>query len=387
MTRKIIILACALCISACSTYNTKNKKGIGIEGPSFNNPSITSLNPGKTVFSSLPVISWHNTSYSSSSVPISSSPSSTPTNPNPGTDYFYADQYGPFQLGANDFNATFTYELYSISSQQILERIRLFNASNSVVASSTKTKIDYVTGTRNSVTFLVPIHDYWSNSGLTLKFEILNYNTREILKQYSATFYPPSNQTVSGEILKREYYQSRSLGFYGDGKQMKEIFEVFDFRYLGEYLNITNYYRLDLSKNAFVYPYSYYFTYFSIYLRFNDSEYLFPYYSHNDKDEIVIPLIINRSGPYIWLSFDRTFYVNKRTLQTSDYYRQGFVVTRDFYLPINGLNLFNEKRLYLDINHIGLDGLSTSISLKYDTSKAIVSVCTDGEYCVEGGNR
>ena len=390
MTRKIFILACALCISACSTHNIqKNTKGIGVERPSFDIPSIhfpsISIEPSKTV---LPNLSSSSIPPELSSVTQSSSaPISSSSNPNPGTDYFYTDQYGPFQLGANDFNATFTYELYTISSQQILERIRLFNASNSVVASSTKNKINYVSGTRNSVTFLVPIHDYWTNNGLTLKFEILNYSTREILKQYSATFYPPSNQTVSGEILKRNYYQSRALGFYGDGQGMKEIVEVFDFRYLGEYLNNANYYRLDLSKNAFVYPYSYNFWFNSINIRFNDSEYLFPYYSHNNNDEIVIPLTLNRAGPYIWFSYAKNFYINKRTLQISDSYHQDFVITSDFYLPINGHSVFNEKRLYFDINHLGLDGISTSISLKYDTNKALVSVCTDGEYCIEGGNK
>ena len=398
MTRKIFILACALCISACSSNNIhRNTKGIGVERPSFDLPSIhfpsISIEPSKTVLPSLSNSSIPpglSSVIQSSFTPISSSPSSSSSaipDPNPGTDYFYCDQYGPFQLGANDFNATFTYKLYTISSQQILERIRLFNASNSVVASSTKSKIDYVTGRENSVTFLIPIHDYWSNNGLTLKFEILNYTTREILKQYSATFYPPSNQTVSGEILKRNYYQSRALGFFGDGKDMKEIVEVFDFRYLGEYINNENYYRLDLSHNSFLYPYSYDFWFSSINIRFNDSDYLFPYYSHNNNDEIVIPLTLNRFGAYIWFSYARNFYVNKRTLQISDSYQEGFVITSDFYLPINGHSLFNEKRLYFDINHIGLDGLSTSIPLKYDTNKALVSVCTDGEYCIEGGNK
>ena len=402
MTRKIIILTCALCISACSFNIQTNKKGIGIVEPSIHHPSIDrpsiiypsiSIEPGK---SSIPQISsgftlsWPNFSTPSSSIPISSSLSSSSSefiDPNPKEDYFASDKYGPFPLNSNDFEVTFTYELNNISNQTILERIRLFNSSNSVVASSTKTKIDYVTGTRNSVTFLIPIHDYWSNNGLTLNFEILNYSTRTIIKQYSATFYPPSYSTLSGEYLKRNYYQSRSLGFYGDGKQMKEIVEVFDFRYLGEYLNISNYYRLDLSKNAFVYPYSLSFWFNTIYLRFNDSEYLFPYYSHNNNDEILIPLTLNRSGPYCWFSYARKFYINKRTLQISDSYHPGFILTNDFYLPINGLNTFNEKRLYLDINYIGWDCISTSISLKYDTSKALVSVCTDGEYCIEGGNK
>ena len=397
MTRKIIILACALCISACSSSIYTNKKGIGIVGPSIHIPSINypsiSIDQSKSFIPKISdsvIPSWHNSSISSSSVPIPSSYSSSSSEPvmvNPKEDYFSSSQYGPFFLGADDFEATFTYELNNISNQPILERIRLFNSSNSVVASSNKTKIDYVTGTRNSVKFLVPIHDYWTNNGLTLKFEILNYNTRDIIKQYSATFYPPSCSTLSGEYLKRNYYQSRALGFYGDGKQMKEIVEVFDFRYLGEYLNINSYYRLDLSKNAFLYPYNMTFWFNTIYLRFNDSEYLFPYYSHNNNDEILIPLTINKAGPYVWFEYARKFYINKRTLQISDSYHPGFIITNDFYLPINGFNTFDEKRLYLEIQNIGWDAISTSISLKYDASKALVSVCTDGEYCIEGGNK
>ena len=302
-------------------------------------------------------------------------------------DYFYCDKYGPFSLERYDnFPATFEYELYSISSQTIVERIRLFNSSNSVVASSSKTPIDYVRGQRKSVTFTVPIRDYWSASGLTLKFEIVNRDSNAILKAYSATFYPPSKKTINGSLLKREAYTSKSLGFYGDGETMNELIETFDFTTIGDYVGVDYYYRLNLINNYFLYPHDYILTYYGVSLRFNDDDNLFPYFTHKDNGDIVIPLTIYKSGDTVRFKYKNTFYINKRTLQISDTYRTGFVSTKDFYLPINGKRFFNNKQLYIDFDRLGMDAISTSLPIKYDVSQSLAGVCTDGEYCVVGGS-
>ena len=94
-----------------------------------------------------------------------------------------------------------------------------------------------------------------------------------------------------------------------------------------------------------------------------------------------------RNGAYIYFQFKNAFYINKRTLQISSTYRNGFVLTNDFYLPINGRSKFNGKQLYLILNGIGLDNISTTIPIRYDTSKSLVGVCTDGDYCIIGGTR
>ena len=319
-------------------------------------------------------------SYSSSTPFISTSTTNE--------DYFYCDKYGPFSLtNTKDFPATFEYELNSISNQSIIERIRVFNSNNSVVASSSKAPFSYIRGTRRSVTFTVPFKDYWSASGLTLKFEIVNSSSAAILKAYSATFYPPSKKTVYGPLIKREIYTSKSLGFYSENNQMKEMKETFDFTVLGDYLGVDYYYRLNLLNNYFLYPHNYLLTYYGVSLRFNDDDNLFPYYSHQDNGDVVIPLSLYKSGDTVRFKYLNTFYINKRTLQLSDTYRTGFVSTRDFYLPVNGKRLFNNKQLYIDIDRLGMDQISTSIPIKYDITRSLAGVCTDGEYCVIGGNR
>ena len=369
MTFKIGFLIIPLAISSI----------IGI--PSINDGNHINKNPSFSILpdpgdSSTPNTSYHfSTSFHYSSLPT-------------GDDYFSCSQYGPFPLtNCSNFNATFEYRLYSVFSQSIKERIRLFNASGSVVASSTKTTVSYTIGTKRSVTFLVPIHDYWNVNGLTLKFEIINSSSSAILKDYSITFYPPSQKTINGSLLKRETYTSKALGFYGDGTELKELKETFDFTTIGDYVGVDYYYRLRLDNNHFLYPNDYTLASYNLALRFNDDDNLFPYYTHDNNGDIVIPLIFNRNGNQVSFKFKNHFYINKKTLQISDTYRAAFTSTNDFYLPINGRKKFNNKQLYIDIDRIGLDEISTSIPLKYDTSRSLLGVCTDGEYCIVGGNR
>lgn len=303
-------------------------------------------------------------------------------------DYFYCPEYGPFPLeNCSNFDATFTYALYSVSDTSIIERIRLFNSSNSVVASSSKTSYFYTRGYQKSVTFTVPIKDYWSVNGLTLNFEILSSDTHTILKAFSVTFYPPSQKTLLGINLKRSIYSTKSLGFYGDGEGLKEIVETFDFTTIGDYINVDYYYRLRLDQNYFLYQGVNELTINNANLRFNDDDNLFPYFSHQDNGDIILPLNLYKNGSSFTFKPKNPLYVNKRTLQMSDTYRSSFTSTNDFYLPINGRKKFNNKQVYIDISGLGKDQISTSIPIKYDVDQSLVGVCTDGGYCIVGGNR
>ena len=101
-------------------------------------------------------------------------------------DYFDCTTTGPFSLSTvtNNVSVTFTYELYSISSQNIVERVRFFNSSNTVVSASSMASKYYYRGTRNSVTFSLPIRDYLTTNGLTLNFEIVS-NSSYIIFGYA----------------------------------------------------------------------------------------------------------------------------------------------------------------------------------------------------------
>ena len=393
MKHKIFILATFLSISGCHTSlsslknNNQRQAKPGIIITALPDPGDSLIFPSTSFnFSSLtskPSFPKSSSIQSSSSSISSSISLSTPM---VEPDYFYCPKYGPFPLGSDDFTATFNYSFNSIESQDIIERIRLLNSSQAVVSASSKPKIYYTKGTTNSVGFLIPLHDYWNSGGLTLKFEIVNADTRVVIKEYSATFYPPSNSSVTAQSLKREVYTSRSLGFYGDGYGLKSLNEVIDFTHFGDYLDVDYYYKLDVTKNKFGYPNDYSPTASSLTLKFNDAENLFPYWSHDDVDDVSFPLTMNINNGSINFKLNTSFYVNKRTLQISQTYRQGFTLTNDFYLPINGKSKFNGKTLYLYINDFGMDHISTVYPLRYDIDKNLIGTCSDGEYCIEGGS-
>lgn len=324
-------------------------------------------------------------SISSSSSTNSSSSSSYVPTPDSVGDYLFCDEYGPFSLdNPFDIDAAFTYELHSISSQTIIERMRLFK-NGTVVSAASKPSFSYTNGQRKTVSFTIPISDYLTDSGLQLRFEILN-SSRTILKAYAASFYPLEKQTISGYSLKHDLYTSSSVGFYGDGSGLHELKDIFDFTCIGDYVDNDNYYRLDISKNTFNYWGSSTLPYQSVKLRFNDDEYLFPNMYHDDNDDIVLPLKLSQNDSTVSFKYKNQFYVNKKTLDTSDAYKAEYVPTSDFYLPINGLAKFNDKNIYLDFEHVGVSDISTTIPLKYDMNRTIVGVCADGDYCVVGGN-
>ena len=303
-------------------------------------------------------------------------------------DTFKCSRYGPFSVdNCSDFTARFTYKLNSVSDQKIIERLRLLSTSGSVLHATSKASFDYVTGKQRTVSFTVPMKDYWTSNGLTLKFEIVNASSYTILKAHTATFYPVLNGTVSIGTLRRKIYTSRSFGFKGDGTNMVETTESFDFTNIGSYVNVDNYYCLDLDNNYFYYLDSYSLSCTSVELRIKDYDNLFPYLTHKSNSDVIVPLTLHKRGTAVTFKLKNSYYVNKKTLQISDVYRQGFALTNRFYLPINGKRTFNNKWLYIDIKELGISKISTSVSLKFNVDRNFVGVCSDGDYCVTGGSR
>lgn len=372
MKNKIPLLMAALLISSCSSpinidINPNKAKSLPF---SFINPDLPSISPISSSSLSSPLSSSNQTSYSAQD------------------DYFYCGHYGPFPLGSADFSSTFYYRIYSEPSQRVIERIRVFNATNNALLSaSSKPSKEYSQGILTSVSFVIPLYDYWTSEGLTLKFEILNSGTRQIIKQYSVSFYPPSNRYIKASDLKNETYVSKSLGFYANGTDFVELKETYDFTNIGDYLNVDYYYQLDIRKNKFRYSSLFSLSDYSMELRFEDCDNQFPYFNHDSNDFICMPLTLSIENEEVTIKYAKSLYINKKTLEMSETYRSGYELTDRFYLPINGKKIFNGKPLYLEIYHLGKDNISTYFIIRYDVDRSYIGLCGDGDYCVIGGRK
>lgn len=297
-------------------------------------------------------------------------------------EYFSCPKYGPFHVGDPDFDATFTYRIFG-PSRSIIERIRIFSPSGSVIYAATKAAKDYTEDDLNSVTFKMPIKDYLTKEGMAFKFEIYDRTYRKVIREYGTTIYPIGEGTPSYQELKRNIYETKPIGFYGDG-EIKPITEKFDFTYLSDYLDIDYYYRLNIQPIDIKYDSAFSFSYSSMNLRFEDRENLFPYFRH-DGYNVNIPLKGSVIAKKIHLNYKNSFYVNRTTLQLADSIHTGFLSTNNFYLPINGKRIFNNKLLYLDINKMGKSELTVSFPIRYVADRLLVGLCGESDYYVEGG--
>lgn len=315
--------------------------------------------------------------------PISSSSSSSYSNPNDSSDYFSCPVYGPFKVGDPNFDASFTYRIFG-PSRQIIERIRILSSTGSVVHASSKPSRDYIEDSLETISFTIPIRDYLTKDGITIKFEILDKRTRAIIREYGSTIYPVQDNNPTAQELKSAVYETKNIGFYGDGVTMKGITEKFDFTSIGDYLDIDYYYRINIKDIFFKYQSVFSFSCSSINLRFEDRENLFPYLIHNDYI-VSVPLKTTSSGEKVSLNYKNYFYVNKRTLQLSNTSGTGFTLSSNFYLPINGKKVFNNKLLYLDFTGLGSSNITVSFPVRYVADRSLVGLCGDSGYYVEGG--
>lgn len=349
--------------------------------PNDPTPSLPSIPPPSSSSSSFSSITSSITS-SSTSKPPSSSPSSSSASPE--SDYIATSGiYGPFQFGDPDYYITFQYRYY-FQSQYIKERLRLSN-NDGQVYSSTQKLHDYNSGTLQNVTFKVPISNLMNTHGLSMIFEIYD-STSTPLKSYPITeFYFPQSQFINFQTLRNELYSSKNFAFYADGNSIVAINERLDFTSFSDYLDVDYYYRLNLSNLRFSYDSLVPFNYESATLRFVDKERLFPYLSHDYNHEVKLPVSLKSNGSVISFAFKDKYYINKRTLQISETFKPDYALTGDFYLPINGKKIFNHKTLFLDINGVGVNRISTSIPLSYDADKDLMGLCHDAVHCLVGG--
>ena len=322
---------------------------------------------------------------------FNSAPSSITSSPYPnysyksGADYFSSDIYGPFNVGDPDFDATFTYRA-DIENQQIVECFLLCDMSGDPYVATNHAPFYYSNRQTIETTFTIPIHRYLTEKGVILKFQILSHPSRQVLKNYSVRIYPCLQAGWTYEEYMRGLYITRGIGFYGDGKGLKEVTEAYYFHHIGEYIDNDYYYKLDLENNYMNYDSKFPLTYESIKLRFLDREGVFPKFKHDSNKNIVIPLKATVDDEATArFSIKNALYVNRLTLEMSDSYQKGWSKTRDLYFPINQRNKMNNKQMYIDFVNYGKSKVNMTFPLEYICGEPLLGNSANGHYYVTGG--
>ena len=302
-----------------------------------------------------------------------------------GADYFASDIYGPFSVGDPDFDAKFTYRA-DIDNQKIMERLLLCDISGDPYVSTNHAPFNYTNRALIETTFTIPIHRYLTDKGLTLKFQILNSSSMQVLKSYSVSIYPCVQAGWTYEEYMRGLYITRNIGFYGNGKSLQGITEAYYFHHIGEYIDNDYYYRLDLNNNYMNYDSLFELTYDAINLKFEDSENAFPSLKHDSKKNVVIPLKATVDDEATArFSIKNALYVNKLTLEMADSYQEGYIKTHDLYFPINKRDQLNEKMMYMEFVNYGKSKVNMTFPMQYLCGQPYIGSSANSHYFVVGG--
>ena len=102
----------------------------------------------------------------------------------------------------------------------------------------------------------------------------------------------------------------------------------------------------------------------------------------HDKQYAYFPVVLTGNLLKYGLSFKNKFYVNPLTLEMSSIPLDGYVETKDIYLPRNEKRSENNYDLMLVLDGLGQDNTKVLSRFKYKTTLNILGDCRSSEYCI-----
>ncbi len=296
------------------------------------------------------------------------------------------DKIGPFDARSADVPITFIY--YSKSNQT---NIASFfgvglNSGNYTYTQSSRAR-DLIKDVQYDITYNLPLSNYLSSKGMYFYIKFYNYSTNKILFQSEALIYPVSYSYIKPNDYRTIPYISKDLSFQFIESFTYNKHEAFVFDGLLDYVNVDNYYKFSFNNSHFTYEGSNKLTYKNAELVINDVNNCFPYLRKREDDLIHIPIKINKLFSTVSFSFKNSFYINSTTLEVSDTYIDGFVLTNDLYFPVNKKELMDGYIFTIKVEELGMDKISFDYDMKLDLSRNYIGTKGTGDSYVKGGIR
>lgn len=293
---------------------------------------------------------------------------------------------GPFEARGSDVSITFN---YSSSSNQnfVASYFGVGLRSGNYTSTQSSKAINLIANTNYKITYNLPISNYLSNKGMYIYIKFFNYSTGKVLFEKEICLYPSSHSSINPNNYKQQPYISNTVAFSFISSLATEITEYFDFKELLDYVDVDNYYKFSFGNSKFTYDAMRKISYGKIELIFDDVNTCFPFYKKEQDGLIHIPLKLKTSFKNISFSFSKGFYVNPVTLEMSDSYREGFVLTNDFYFPINKREYVDGYIFTIDAQDVGLDKINFKYDMKLDISREYVGTQYSSDAYIKGGIR
>lgn len=242
----------------------------------------------------------------------------------------------------------------------------------------------YMTTFTYNLTFNIPTKDYLSLKGMYCVIILKDFNNQYELN-FEFTLTPMrENRNIKAEDYASSVYTIKYVSFYFDQTGFHQDYETIEFPDYLSYLNIDTYHKITLESVKFVSS-SLNFQYTSAFLLIPDYQNVFPYITHNANHQISIPLqlTLNNDKSFTF-AYKNKMYVNPKNAQMSLIPREKFVITNNFYVPVNEKEKLVDEKIQINLNGFSISKVNISWSLEYLANTNLIGDCESSEYCIVG---
>ncbi len=282
-----------------------------------------------------------------------------------------ADIYGTFTSNENCY---FKF-LNTGTSQTVQGRIRGYKNNNYIF----NREFEIVNGVSGDIN--IPTKDRITNSGLRLEMTFKDGNGSS--QRFDATLYPP----LMANVVANKQRVSYGGSVFGISSNIVLEKEIYDFQDTNEYYSIGEANKIDISGVEFeYYPINKY-NCSNAYLEILDKSNVYPLINKNKNGYVSFPLKKVTSNNSVHFDFDLSMYVNYRTMEMSQFKKNGFVETNALFLPLGKERLLEDEASRIVIEGSGFNRNTITIPLSFYLSAKLFGSCGESDYCVHGGIR
>ena len=288
---------------------------------------------------------------------------------------------GPFDKNQNDPSVSYTIESTFNTSKTIYEIFRFGDNSNPNMQTVTKANHVIASGATYTGYVTFPTKSLFGANGMKVTADIYNSNGSRI-RTMNCYIYPRNKQAV--DPTKNSSYTCPQTRAVFNLSQVSYTNETYSFTKVDDYFLTDIYYRLPIEQFEFETSLSSSeFSYSSAYLKVPGMNTYFPSLTYSNNAS-TIPLSVNYNQGKLTLSIKDNLYVETKLLIMSQTSKQGYVATKNFYLPINHSKDLVGSSYILGIEGVGYNKTSFIWICSLLAENPLVGNCQNSGYCVVG---
>ena len=288
---------------------------------------------------------------------------------------------GPFDKNQNDPSVSYTIESTFNVSKTIYEIFRFGDNSNPNMQTVTKANHTIASGATYTGYVTFPTKSLLGSSGMKVTVDIYNSNGSRI-RTMNCYIYPRVRQTV--DPTKYDSHTCPQTRAVFNLSMVSYTNETYTFTKVDDYFLTDVYYRLPIEQFELETSLSSSeFTYTSAYLKVPGMNTYFPGLTYSNSTA-VIPLSVNYNDGKLTLSVKDNLYVHAKLLIMSQTSKQGYVATKNFYLPVNHSKDLVGSSFILGMEGVGYNKTSFIWICSLLAENPLVGNCQNSGYCVVG---